>query len=664
MEEIIIKKRNKVTGIEMLIIMLIVVSILFGLLLDDLEMRLISGALFVIGVFLFFISRSNRKKENDKISYQEDNPIAEASYDSGSISVNKEDHPEEEIKHHDDFVIIKSIPNNKKKNSKVGSEKLSYNENNGDEILSDGIESKDNSAPAYENESEHKGYNISRIFSPESSNSYNISGKDPKSEFGIFLSNILDIVKEVTFAHSVLFFWVDTERELIVFDSAASSSENLSLKKKESLDFSSNLVSRIAKNAKSEIVTNINSDAIKELLGYYNNDEKVKSVIGIPIFFEDNLVAVLVVDSLEEDAYGKETVNQLSYFVHLLSNLIKSSTEKYEYFSDSKILQKIDRINDLALSGVDLDSFIKEAAHNISDLVEWDYSALILNDGNEWVIKEVIKKDPLKAYVSLKLKVDLDNSLVGNVIRENKFTIVEDVAELNLPRFAHNEKIINAGSMLIMPVYAFSKTYGALVFESCRKNAYVSEDANLLNKVCKSIASIIEIVFLNNYIDERLTFDQVTGTLKNEYFLQKITAELDRQRDFSGSGIFILTSIDKYDELSYKYGVSGYNTIINSLVEIISSVIPAYDMIGRIDENILGIFRYGLNLDDGKVFAEKIRKMAAGNIISIDSKSFSVTISVGLVDTKKYTTSLEVFENCKKALSISAEEGGNRVKIN
>jgi len=493
---------------------------------------------------------------------------------------------------------------------------------------------------------------------------YSISGKDPKSEFGVFLKNVMDIIKEITFAHSVLFYWVDTERKLIVFDSAVTSSENLSLMKKDSFEFGSNLVSRIAVNAKSEIVTDINPDSISDLLGYYNCSENVKSVIGIPIFFEENLIGILIADSLEEDAYGPETVSQLNYFVSLLSNLIKSSTEKFEYFTDSKILSKIDEVHELARSDSDLNLFIKEVSKSVNDLLDWDFSALVLHENGEWIIKEVTKKDPLKSYVSTRQKVDFDNSLVGNVLQENKFTIVEDVTRLAIPRFSGSEKIISAGSLLIMPVYSFSQTYGALVFESTRSNYYTSEDANLLNKICKSVASLIEIVALKNYIDENVPIDTNTAILKNSVMMRRLSSELDRQKDFGSSNIFLLLSIDKHDELIYKYGVSGFNTVLLSTIEILNSAIPSYDFIGRMDENVIGVFRAGLNLDDGKVFAEKIRKLTAGNIISVDAKSFSVTLSVGFVETKKYSNSAEIIENCMKVLKIAFEEGGNRVKIN
>ena len=169
---------------------------------------------------------------------------------------------------------------------------------------------------------------------------------------------------------------------------------------------------------------------------------------------------------------------------------------------------------------------------------------------------------------------------------------------------------------------------------------------------------------MKNYINERITNDHETGILKREMMLKQLTSEFERQTDTGISGIFLLLSIDKHDEIIYKYGTSGFNTVLLGIIGILKSSIPSYDFLGRIEDNVIGIFRTGLNLDDGKVFAEKIRKLVAGNVISVDTKSFSVTVSIGFVETHRFNSNTDIVDNCMKVLKIAFEEGGNRVKIN
>jgi PleD family two-component response regulator len=203
-----------------------------------------------------------------------------------------------------------------------------------------------------------------------------------------------------------------------------------------------------------------------------------------------------------------------------------------------------------------------------------------------------------------------------------------------------------------------------MLFESNKKKYYSSGDATLLSKVCNLLSSPIEIVSLNNYINEKVMVDD-TGILKPEVMLNKLSIELNRQSDLDISGILVMFSIDKHEEYISKYGVSNFRKILLSIIDIIKPSISVYDVIGKIDDNIIAVYRLALNLDDGKVYAEKIRKLIARNIITtFDTKSFSVTVSIGLVETYKFKSSDSMIDSCKKVLNIAIDEGGNRVKIN
>jgi len=661
MEEILIEDKKRIGIIEKLIIIMMFIVAFIGIMISEIELKIISGLLFITGgLFLFFSIKEKRKKQsNNDQKIQSKDDTTENIYNNLSSS---DDSFEED--HSDDFVIVKSIPNHKKKKSFEDPNQITINENISKEKTADDNIEIENNIDSNNISTNVNTNNVTKTSTFDLKKNNIVFTKDPKSEFGTFLNNILSIIKETVFAHSVLFFWVDLERKAIVFDSCVTSSSNISLNKKDNLEFGDNLVSKVALSGKAEIVTNINPDSIKDLLCYYKDNENIHSVIAIPIFFEDSIVAVLVVDSLEEDAYGPETINQLNSFITLLSSLINYSTEKYEYYNDSRILKKLESIYNLIYEENNVDKFILNVSKEIRELIDWDYSALILNESDDWIVVDVNKRDPLKSYAYTKMKIDINNSLVGNSIKENKFTIVEDITKAGAPRFNQSEKILNNGSLIIMPIYSLTRTFGAMIFEISKIGFYTTEDANLLNKICKFIASYLEIVTLKSYIDNNITIDEDTGIYKQEIFLQKITDELKRNSDYNLGGVLLLLSIDKQDELIYRYGISGFNTILLSVVNILNGFIPSYDILGRVDKNVIGIFRIGLNIDDGKVFAEKVRKSIAANIINLDSKSFSVTVSIGFVEVQKFDNSYEMIDNCKKILNIALQEGGNRVKIN
>ena len=654
MKETVKKNNINFSNTDKLIALAIVLLIVIAVFIGGIEIRVICIILCLLGVFTMLISRSSKGKKSDQFGFEFEDTLPIINEDTSDTKSKRFDTKNPYLEK--DFIMIKSLSQDSEKN----------NENN----QRDEITEVSNERSEYNNLSEDSALEKNKTGEQHSSfeifpkKNDIISKKDPKAEFNFFLNKILEVIKELMFGYTVLFYWVDFNNKAIVLEAWVTSSKKFSQKRKDMFEYNANLVGKVIQSNKVEVITNINSDSIIDLLGYYHDKEDVNSVIGVPIFYDGSLIAVLVVDSKEEDSFGMETIEHLNRFVVLLTNLIKSSAEKFDYYVDSQILKKLDHIQSI-LSNTDLNTFVLEVSHLFKELVEWDCSTLITYDGKNFIVNEVTKKEPLKSYVSMHEVVDIYKSLVGSVIQKNRFVIISDTSELQQPRFFADENIINnSGSLLVMPIYSVSNTYGAMLFESNKKNYYSSEDATLLNKVCKLLSSSIEIVSLSNYIDQKVIIDD-TDILKPDVMLNQLSIELSRQTDLGIAGILLMFSVDKNEEYISKYGLSEFRNILLSVINIIKSSIPTYDVIGKIEDNIIAVHRLALNLDDGKVYAEKTRKLIAGNIITtFDKKSFSITVSIGLVETHKFKDTESMIDSCKRVLKIAINEGGNRVKIN
>ena len=650
MEETLKKHNINFNNTDKLIvftIMLLAVAVFF---ISEFEIKIICAVLCLLGIATLFLSRTSRKKEFDYDFKPKDTSLVKnesiygtgKKFDKGNPYLDK------------DFIIISSVPKNKKNDKDKQQGELSKESD--DKLTNNDLNKK----VVFEKKPMEQKHSSFQVFSDKKDV---IAGKDPKIEFNFFLYNILEVIKESVFGHTVLLYWVDSDNKVIVLEAWVTSSEQFNQNKKETFEYTSNLVGKVIESNQAEVITNINPDSTVDLLGYYAGKENVNSVLGIPIFYDGNLIAVLVVDSLVEDSFGDETVEQLNKFVVILTNLIKSSSEKFEYYIDSQILKKLDSLQSLLLNA-DLNTFVLEVSCFLKELVEWDYAALITYDGKNFIINGVTKKESVLPYVLEHQAIDIYNSMVGLAIQENRFLVISDASDLQQPRFFLHENIHNSGSLLVMPIHSLSNTYGAMLFESNKKNYYSSSDVALLNKVCRLLSSSIEIVSLNNLINEKVTVDD-TGILKPEALLNQISIELSRQTDVGVYGILLMFSIDKRDEYISKYGDLNFNSILLSVINIIMSSIPVYDVVGKVEDNIIAVYRSGLNIDDGKVYAEKIRKLVAGNIVTnFDAKSFSVTVSIGLIETYKFKNNDTIIDSCKRVLQIAIDEGGNRVKIN
>jgi len=67
--------------------------------------------------------------------------------------------------------------------------------------------------------------------------------------------------------------------------------------------------------------------------------------------------------------------------------------------------------------------------------------------------------------------------------------------------------------------------------------------------------------------------------------------------------------------------------------------------------------------NEAYVWAEKVRKNIASNVINIDQKSFSVTVSIGVCGTLSAMSDVELVEKAGHVLSKAIEAGGNVVRV-
>ena len=198
---------------------------------------------------------------------------------------------------------------------------------------------------------------------------------EPKAEFNLLLQKMLSVIKEVVFANSVSFFWVNREARQLVLESKLTDSPSFSTSRK--LPIGNDIVSQIAQSGTPEILNQIAANAERDIVPYYTSLEEIKSFIGVPVFYPrrdgDLLpVAVLAVDSKADDAYGPETIDLLAKFTKMLSAVLKSSTEKYDLMSESGVLKTEMRFRTKAFGESEISNIGNALAEEVSTLVPWD----------------------------------------------------------------------------------------------------------------------------------------------------------------------------------------------------------------------------------------------------------------------------------------------------
>lgn len=490
----------------------------------------------------------------------------------------------------------------------------------------------------------------------------------PKSEFGYLMKKVLAVIKEVNFAHTVAFFWVNRDKNQIVLESFVSDSDKFITHRRRELG--NDLISQVALSGQPKLLNHVNMSGQLEMLGYYEGVEPVKTFIAAPIFYSktqanpQDPVAVLTIDCIGDDAYGPETLSSLGQFAKLISALIKSYTDKYDLLLDSEVLRSIARIREQMRIDSTLHNLVRTLSEETSKLIAWDYISVVLFDEGRksWVVQFVMNRMN-DSYVAATQEIDPHHSLLGSVLQSGAPKIIDNLESVELPRYYKAERVDSKGGMMMLPFISVSRCYGALVVESKDKKTYSEADIKLLQKLVEISAWALEIFSLNDVVNNYVLMDETTGVSTRKYFMERVQEEVQRANDFGTELSVVMISVDSINEHMNRYGKEGFDFVLQNVGHMIKSCIRPYDLVGRFDFNRFGVLLVSTTANEANLWAEKLRKNIASNVINIEQKSFSVTVSVGVCGSVSNTSDIELIENASQVLKKAVEAGGNIVRV-
>ena len=488
----------------------------------------------------------------------------------------------------------------------------------------------------------------------------------PRAEFNALIQRVLSVVKDVQFAHTVALFWINREKQQLVLEGYTTDSEKFMTNRR--LPIGSDVVSQIAVNAKPQIVNFVDALGQEDMVPYYVTTDAVKTFVGVPIFFSgiqsQNPVAVLTLDCLEADAYGNETITSLAQIAKLISTLIRSYTSKYDLLLDSEVLRSISRVREQLSIDFGAHSITRSLAEETSRLVPWDYIAIVLFDDSRksWVVHNLLNRmnDP---YVPLMSELDPQQSLVIGVIQTSVPKIIDDLSTTTVPRFYQAERCESKGALVIIPLNSLNRCYGALVIESKDPKTYSDADVKLVQKLAETSSWALEILSLTEVMNNYISLDETTGVSTRKSFMGRLHEEVQRASDFSNDLSLVMVSIDRMDDHIVRYGREAFDFILQNVGRMVKVSIRPYDVVGRFDFNCFVILLVNTTSNEASLWAEKIRKNVASNILNIDNKSLSVTISVGVAGAINEASDVDLLENTDRVLQKAIEAGGNIVRV-
>ncbi len=485
-----------------------------------------------------------------------------------------------------------------------------------------------------------------------------IENSEPRLEFEYFLSRLLMSIRSVTNTRTASFFLYNSERRELILE-AFETDVPRSLKEERRFPAGNDIISQICMNAKPEILTEINPNAELDLLPYYKRAAKISSFIGVPVFFESDLVGVICADSNVSDVYDSVTVGFLGHYSKMIAALIQGYTEKYDLIQASNTLGALSKFRGLMeKAGTEIIEIVNALNETVSGMFDYEHCGVIGYDSSidAWKILKRNVNGSLSDKIPAKI-IDLNNTICGQVIKSGKRSIISSMDSSQI-RIYPGEERLEGGFIAAFPIplRTLRSTYGVLYFESEKPCMLSPHDINILETLCYQTGNALERIHFVEMLQSSALFDANTGMMNEASFGYRIEEEYHRSVDFGQSASLCLFSLDYYSSLDPQNYPERLEQAIDHTIGLVSGNIRPYDVFGRAEGSIYGILLVGTNLDQAQMWAEKIRREIAGESINIDGQNYTVTVSIGISEISSGESPEVVFDNARLVLDMSLQK--------
>jgi len=479
-------------------------------------------------------------------------------------------------------------------------------------------------------------------------------------QFGFVLEKILSVVKESFMAHTAMFFWYNKNRKRLTLERYISSSTQIA---KQKFDLEDDILGKIIQREEPELLTDITSNAERDVIRYYSVPQGIKSFVGVPLFYGKTLTGVLALDSKMNDAFGIEQIYSLGRVVRVISVIISLFEEK---FSETQAEQRLKALLGVLSydkkfeSETDLYVALDNAVHG---LIDWDAFTFVTYNPVEHKFKtaRIVNKTSLK-YVGEHLEIDLTGTLVGKAILSSTPVKIDDTSTTEYPRFSKNEDVSFDGSFLAIPLVYDEQNYGVICFESLKKNVYSNSEVTFIKNATKMFAFILHSYSTISVLKGLLSVDIETKVLNYDSFVERLTVDLVRSKELGIQGAVALIKIDDLLEQDSLFEGDPFPKVLRAVAQMVRDEMTPLNLMGRLSEKIFAVYFFNMSPKDVFLWAEKIRIKIARKPIAVVSKQTTFTVSIGVASTTNKTDVQDVLFNAELALKKALEKGGNTVK--
>ncbi len=475
--------------------------------------------------------------------------------------------------------------------------------------------------------------------------------------FSFFEEKVLKVlqeIKELMDPYTVAFLKLKEDGNYFrVFEAI---SDNDFIRHNEDIKVEESIIGWICKHKKSINFGSLRSRS--DALNYYDKDVPIRSFLGMPVFWREKLVGVLILDSLQEDAFSKEGEKIVKISCGEIEDALENAQLFQQIQQQNQEFAALYQASKKMLSFVSLGDNLNGFLSLIGTFISYDIAVVGLFEEDVLKIKAVAGfKDEIIGKTVPK------DSLMYWVSRHKQYLDIKKYKEKKKinPLIDESVKLPNLDRITIYPFLIEDRVIG--IFMLGFNKANISEyEKNVLEILANQTSIAISNAMLFEKVNLMATTDGLTGVYNHRFFQEKLSEELERAIRYNEKLVFMLLDIDFFKKVNDTYGHPVGDLVLKNISQCLKAEARKVDIVARYGGEEFAVIMVQTGKEGGLKFAERLRETIQKKEILFSGGKLNVTTSIGLAcfpDDAKDKPNL--IEKADKALYKAKKTGRNRV---
>ena len=377
-----------------------------------------------------------------------------------------------------------------------------------------------------------------------------------------------------------------------------------------------------------------------------------KSLLGAPIFVDDELEGVLIFLHRTENYFSKEDFVPVETITTQAPLLIKKA----------KIFQKMERnvagLSILQRTSSTINSTLKlEEVFNLT--VDVIMGTMGVSMAGLFLLNE--DKNNLNLVASTGLPQSEAQEKLINKAKELCWVVIEKeeaIIEDEIPN-EHNElNLFNMKSGMLIPLKIRDKVIGALAAGQVDfKRKFKEADTRFVTTLSNQIAIAIENARMYNQMEELATKDGLTKLYNHSHFQKILSKEIEKARRYDRNLSLLMMDIDNFKDFNDIYGHQVGDEVLKKLAKLLKKEAREADTVARYGGEEFAVILPETDINGAVKIGQRINKAIRNMVVDYEDLELTFTISIGASSYHKDKSKKDLINDADDAL-YQAKHGG------